>query len=70
MAKEQRHIAPMNEAQQRRAPSKAGKAAHQKDTRREWMSEGAPDTARQQGTGSRSTKRPAEADVTDRERPE
>jgi hypothetical protein len=66
MAKEQREIAPMNEAK-RRTPSKGSRTAHQKDAQREWMSEESRDTGRRQGTGTRSTKRPAGADVIDRE---
>jgi len=68
MTKEQRDKAATNEAQRRSASRKSGKTAHQKDTRREWMSEDASDTVNRQETGSQSAKRSAETGAPDRER--
>lgn len=67
MAKEQREIASLTEAQRRKTASKGSKAPDQKDVRREWTSEDNRDIARQRRTAGRPTKRPGETDVTDRE---
>ena len=56
MAKEDRGFASMDRSKQREIASKGGKAAHQKGTAHEWMSEEAREAGRKGGMASHRRK--------------